>query len=101
VAVLYNLPGTATTVKVEALYGAQADAVRIVEVGSSTTYGLDPAGNVTYFNDSANTTTFSYDRLNRLKTETTPFGVPRSYEYDANSRLTRDGSSGADHRARL
>jgi RHS repeat-associated protein len=71
--------------------GAQADAIKILEVGPSTQTYHDAAGNLTYLIDPINNLTeFAYDGLNRKTSETNPLGKTRSFAYDAAGRLTKE-----------
>jgi YD repeat-containing protein len=70
--------------------------------GIITNLVLDKRGNVLESTEAfgtidERTTTFTYDKLNRLKTETNELGTTVHFEYDASDRLTTrttDGESG-------
>jgi RHS repeat-associated protein len=83
--------GTATTIELLAATGAQADAVKILEVGPATSTFYDAVGNAVYLVDPVNNaTTFAYDGLNRVTSETNILGKTRSFAYDSLSRLTKE-----------
>ncbi len=54
----------------------------------TTSYGYDAAGNLTLINDAnGESSSFSYDLLDRLTGEVDPLGNSRSYMYDADGNL--------------
>jgi RHS repeat-associated protein len=52
------------------------------------TYGYDVNDNRTSAADSSGTLTYTYDALNRVKTDTNVFGQVLTYSYDANDHVT-------------
>ena len=56
----------------------------------TTTYVYDAVGNLKSLTDpSNNTTSWDYDRMDRVTKETNPLGKLKLYEYDKNSNLTK------------
>jgi YD repeat-containing protein len=91
VGVVSNLPPSSTTVWVGGSPGAQADAVRIIEIGPTAfknTYDL--AGNLTQVTDAKNNDTyFIRDNLNRVKEEKNELNESRYFEFYDNSQLKK------------
>ncbi|TCV77495.1 YD repeat-containing protein, partial [Sulfurirhabdus autotrophica] len=52
---------------------------------------LDNNGNITQRSNSQGTTTYSYDALNRLETETIQGGNTQTFKYDADGNRMSDG----------
>jgi YD repeat-containing protein len=88
---VYQMIPFYTTVKVSPPIGAQADAVRIIEIGPTAfknTY--DAAGNVTQVTDAKNNDTwFIRDNLNRVKEEKNELAESRYFEFYDNSQLKK------------
>ncbi|MEX2141433.1 MAG: hypothetical protein WD894_19360 [Pirellulales bacterium] len=80
-----------TTIYVSPQQGAQADAARLIEVGSRAVKQVhDAAGNVTQVIDANNNDTWIYyDDLNRVKEEKNELLKSRYFEYDANNQLKK------------
>lgn len=70
-------------------YGFRNRRTSETDAGGSTTFGYDDAGNLTSLTDpELNTTTWTFDGLNRLIEETNELNDTRYFSYDANSNVS-------------
>jgi YD repeat-containing protein len=91
VGVVSNLPPSSTTVWIGGSPGAQADAVRIIEIGPTAfKNAYDLAGNLTQVTDAKNNDTWFYrDDLGRVKEEKNELNESRLFEFYDNSQLKK------------